>query len=575
MKTYVVSELTLLPLLLEAGRGRKIRILAVDPYLPPLAGMLGKIVDRMIAAGRATWVVQDFPELADVVAAPTNVMLRDVFAKIEDWQNRRCRFTESEADARYGMAYRQVSAKVIESKYIQALFLEKIEETETGLQNIRGMHADTRGLYAAWRGQQGGTWDRPRRWNVGSLLVNPLLLGASTLFSWAWILRRLRGRIVAGSYFLAADYLRDPRDNRLYRCAAEGGPLLLVKRTQALAVDTLPDDLSATVAEADAGGFTLLGALIALGLVLGDGLRLLGTYGRMSPTHFYAVSTLPHKRIVFRAFFNRYRPAFYWGRDEYNVEHILRRQELHRIGGRSLGLMHGVQALGDLNPRRRYIDFDVFYIFGPHLYEKHYKKTWAKDMAVRPIGSFGFSREQFDAPFPKDATDIAIFVALGMKEPEIARTIREICLAFPERRVLVKPKYLDRSHTIDDLLDAIGRDVTNMEMTRRAAHDLMAGAAVVLSDASTVVTEALHLGRPTLMLDMLTDHRQCLYRDFPGLCVRTAEGAVTQITKWFKGSETFDRNHYNDLIDVSGRWFIDIIREDLGLTRTTDGKGKQ
>ena len=82
------------------------------------------------------------------------------------------------------------------------------------------------------------------------------------------------------------------------------------------------------------------------------------------PAHFYGIIALPFRRIILRGFFNKFRPAYFWGRDDYNVEHIIRRQEMHRYGGISLGINHGFPSYANLFPQWRYISFDRYYTFG-------------------------------------------------------------------------------------------------------------------------------------------------------------------------------------------------------------------
>ena len=80
-----------------------------------------------------------------------------------------------------------------------------------------------------------------------------------------------------------------------------------------------------------------------------------------------------------------------------------------------------------------------------------------------------------------------------------------------------------------------------------------------------VVVEALQFGQMSFFADLMPEQKTCIYRDFPEICVSSAEEAVKRIRAIEAGEETYPLESLGSLVDLSGRVFFDVIREDLGL----------
>lgn len=558
---WVLSELSLPRVLWQAATGRRPVILAVDAYLPPLAGLLERLVRRLATAGRVQTMASLFPAMDAMVRNPNLSSLEDLFADLEAWQNRRFRFADA-GDGPYAMAFRQVTCKYLQDRYIQLMFLKAARESQAEPIPVLGRPQDASDLDAALAGAppQGA---RPASWRVWP--VNLMLTLAMIAASWAGLARRIRRDFETTTWFLAADYIEDPRDCALYADAAEGGPVLLVKRTPGMDPARVPCGPALPACEAGDGLYRPGQALAAAWMVARDGLAILLRWGWTSPALFYALAALPNKRMRLRGWFNRYRPRHHWARDEYNVDHILRTQELHRIGGRSLSIMHGIQALADLNPRRRYICFDVFYVFGLHLIDRLYRATWQPDMKIQAVGSFGFSRARLASGPDSDARAITVFGGICLHQPELAETVRRLAEAFPDSPVVLKPKLRPNDPALAALAEAVGAGRGNVSISLDDAGEVIAASRYVVSDPSTVVAEAIHLGVPAVMLDVAPDHRTCLYRDFAGLCQPGPDAVVARIKAFEDGTAVFRRDDYASLVDLSGTHFLDFVRADLGL----------
>lgn len=562
-----VNELSLIGFLGAILRRRQVFVVSVDPILPPTGRLLRWIVNRAIAAGPARPAFDLCPEMAEYSENPNHLSIRDIFADIEPWQNERFNFAAADCgDPRYGMAYKQVTAKHLQDQYLPMLLCEAAGRRLEGSPiRVIGFDDDTLALYQAYFGEPlPSAPPSPRApWGV----LNAVISLAVALASLAWLGIRLRLRPPGPeSFFLAADFLRDPRDKAVYALAEEGGRVLLVMRDKTMNTDGMTGLERYDRCRDDDGRIGIADGLRCAGAALRDILFLYRRYRRLQPAHFYQVTTLPHRRLKLRVFFARFRPRYHWSRDEYNVEHILRRQELNAVGGVSLGLMHGIQGMADLNPRRRYINFDIFYIFGDCLYKRCYRETWASDMKVTPVGSFTFSHDQLARPRPAaSSTLIVIFAALGLGNPEFPRLVRSVAEAFPRYTILIKPKGSPESPLIRDFITACREGRDNIDVVATSASDLICAARYVISDPSTVVAEAIYFGVPTLVIDIIPGHRRCLFRDFPGLCVSSAEQAVERLLALESGAWAQPRTSYDGLVKISGPTFTDTIREDLGL----------
>ncbi|MBF0128857.1 MAG: hypothetical protein HQL33_02575 [Alphaproteobacteria bacterium] len=561
-----VNEASLAGFIMAVLARRRVIVIGVAPVLPALGRPLRWVVDRVLAAGRASPVLDLCPEMDAYARNPNALSVRDIFADIEPWQNRRFGFDAADATVpRYAMAYKQVTGKHLQDKYLPMLLCEAaVRRLEGGDVRVIGLDADALALHQAYFGAPLPGASAPR---ASHGLVNAVLAVAVAVASLVWLGTRTRlRRRKPEPIFLAADFLRDPRDRAIYDLAREGGPVLLVMREKGMTTDGIAGLEGHGRCNGDDGRVGLVDALRCAGDVFREGASLYRAYRRLQPAHYYQIATLPHRRLKLRAFFFRFRPKYYWNRDEYNVEHILRRTELHAVGGISLGLMHGIQGMADLNPRRRYISFDVFYIFGDHLYNLYYKETWPEDMKVRAVGSFTFSRAQLAGPRPAADSDlIVIFAALGIGNPEFPRLVRAIAEAFPHYRVRLKPKGSAEVPAIRAFLESCREGLDNVEAVATDATDLIGAARYVLSDPSTVVAEAVYFGVPTLVIDIIPGHRRCLFRDFPGLCVTSAEQAVDRLRDMDSGVWTQPRAAYDSLVKLDGPHFLEIVRGDLGL----------
>ena len=78
----------------------------------------------------------------------------------------------------------------------------------------------------------------------------------------------------------------------------------------------------------------------------------------------FEILKIPARQVIFKALFERFHLKYFLARDDYNFEHILRTNELRKNNCKSLGIAHGLPVPEAVCGTWRYIDFDIYYIFG-------------------------------------------------------------------------------------------------------------------------------------------------------------------------------------------------------------------
>ena len=186
-------------------------------------------------------------------------------------------------------------------------------------------------------------------------------------------------------------------------------------------------------------------------------------------------------------------------------------------------------------------------------------------MRVKAVGSYGMSRDQLlqlQHPRPRN---IICFIKHSFQDDATFAALPAIAAAFPERLVYVKAKQqkggafrakLDRMFEVGPM---------NLVETNENSYELLLKAQYSLSDPSSLVVEAIQFGLVSFAL--ITDARwyKLYFRDFPHLCLTSAEAAIERIRAIERGAWTYPRSSYEPLTDLSGRVIWDVIREDMGL----------
>ena len=288
------------------------------------------------------------------------------------------------------------------------------------------------------------------------------------------------------------------------------------------------------------------------------------TMGTCDASLFCRFASLIAKRVRFRAFFRRYKPRFFWGRDDYSLDHIIRNQELRKHGGTSLGTNHGMPISPHVGMWRE-VDFDIYYTYGSHLYDTAFKQTWHPNVKIKPVGTLNLTqarREKLKMPRPRD---IAFLPVQLQPFDEIFHEVFKVARHFPDRLVFVRmkparePHYMERYKVL--MADAPSNIVAHIE---RDPYDLLTTVSYAVA-FTTLVAEALQFGVRVFTLDMSPELKNLYYRAFPKLIVPDGETIIRRIENIEAGRETYDFDSFKDLIALDVTDPFEVIRRDLGV----------
>jgi len=568
-KLYNINELTVWPFLLYCALRREPIVLGVEPWFPPLRNILKKTVDRSIAKQQARWIV-DLCSEDDRIALweyPMRMLNYNVFGETESWHNDYFEYDSLESFGidDYIYPYKQLTCNYVKQKHFEILMLEGALRENRGLGKIQiiGLPQDTNCLFGAYWKQH--IIPPKKSWVLLRSIFNAVVSLCFTLYSVAWVLIKIRMKPPpAEKIFFAADYISDPRDFELYHEVAEGGRVLIVPRNDSVKI--LEDVRTFEFCNPGDGWFGPAEGLKSLWMILRDSGKLFHCFRHRFPYHFYQIAVLPYRRAVLRAFFSRFKVENYWGRDDYNVEHILRRQEIQRIGGRSMGINHGYAALTCITLAWRYISFDRYYVFGRAHYERYMKQTWADDMTVVPVGTFGAKRAEYKIRTCAKPKDIVIFSAVLVGHPDMVEFVQYLARTFSDRNILlqIKSTFIN-TPTGQTFAKACLEGFDNVKLVTAPLMELFTQARYSFSDPSTVVVEAMQMGLYSFCIDVNKIQKSGLMREFPGVCVWSGEEAAQRIREIEAGEWRYPRQSYDDLISMSGEVIYDVIRQDLGL----------
>lgn len=562
---FILNEVTLLRFLILALRRKQVEVLAVTAIIPPFQGLLETVSRWALTSERASHVVDRFPELRPYWEYDRRFHFHEAFKKYEPWQNKYYDFDRTQALGQiYGFGYKLIIANCVFPRTLDIHLLEvACRKPPKDGHRIYGIVPDTLDMCRSYFNAEAAPGVRAM-W-VPARLINTLITIAVGLFSLLWITSRIRPLARTEPVFVVADNVNAPCDFLMYEELEEGGEIVLEIRNAKAYGDPLPGHEKYTMCHPRDGFFGLAGALAAMAMIVGGMVALWRRCTTITPSIYFRLIAMPFKRAVIRGLLNRYRPKFYWGRDDYNIEHILRRDELHRVGATSLGVSHGVYTnFCSLMPQFRYISYDIYYGFSTFMCQP-YLSRWAQDMELRSAGLNSLSRQTIAAPWPL-GENILITSRVAWYDPEMRNIARAVASAFPELKVLVqmKPGYID-DETIKEMVNEWCRDIPNMEHVTDGIYDLLTRTRYLVSDISSLIGEALQLGIPTLFADVI-EMEYSIFRKFPDLSFKTADDVVKRLKSLDSGETPYPHEEYLKIMDLDHRLTVfDLVRKDVGL----------
>lgn len=562
-----LNELVLAKFLLLTFLGRNVKILRVAPIIPKAASLLQRVADRAISAGNAQYAVDLAPELRVYWDFERRFYFQEVFKKYEPWQNSYYGFDRPEIanDSIYGYGFKQMTCSYTFWKVIEIYLLDALIG-KLGTENCRvhGVMADTLALGRDYFGNNFASEVVAARYPRA--LLNIFLAALAMVFTIGWLVRRVRPVVKSQKVSVIFDRMGDTREFELLKEISSAGRFLFVRRFPSFSPAPLPEGIQHTSCLRTDGFFTPIAAAQALSLVVTHVLQLVVRHWKTPPGLLYEMLTLPYKRLLVRGLINRYQTNVYIGRDEYNVDHVMRRAELGPLGIKSIGLSNGLfPCFSSLAPNIRYVSFDTYYVYAAPLFEQ-YRDTWADDMRVQTMGGYSISREKQLSLLGTVGEDILFTIRVAWNRPEMVRMVRAVAEVFPQRKVRLQFKrgFVNDVDT-DRLVHECGAGLDNFEHTTDDVYALLPDAKYHISDISTFVSEAIRAGATSFVADLLDQEFNC-YRLFPGLAFTKAEDLVRKLKALESGEVTYPRQEYFELLGYKqGDIGFDLLREEIGI----------
>ena len=566
-KIYIVNELTLWPMVARAILGKNVYILEISPTFHWLADPIRSLLKPLMKWRNVTDARLLAPKWDSIWEYPLRATFYDVFGKTESWHNEHFDYDNTSLINHYDIfAYKQITCNYMKPIHARLIKLHGIIEAQ-GHDSIIvvGEDCDSELLRDAY--VNGNVLSRiaSSTSTLAHLCINILILLSTSMLTMFWILSRIRpGLAPAEEYFLGADYYPNSADFRIYDEVSPNAPILLIKRNKHQPIH-FPEIQRHHIFKTTDGRLDVLQGVRLIGRTLRDNARHFRNAATRRPAHYYLLAMIPLRRAIFVALFRRFRCKVFWGRDDYNVEHILRREQLNAVGGKSFGIAHGMPTYAVLFPMWRYISFDTYYLHSPAICEGALRDTWDKNMRIVPIGSFRAEREDYTRIEDDRPNDIIIYVASFVGDPRMRSFVREMAEAFLDRTV-----YLQIKSTFEEtdfgiaFIDACRKDLPNVKHTTAPMFDLFRMAKYGFSDPSTMVVEGLQFGQITFFADIMHEQQASIYRDFPSICVTSAEDAIQRIHAIEDGREEDPRPGLANLVHFSSTPFFDVLKKDMG-----------
>ena len=566
-----LSETTWVSVIRAIRRGERVGILAVAPRLPMLRPLLTRWLAWQNGRGR---LVDIQAERRDLMCRGDFITFRQShahFPAAEPFLERHFRFAEAERRfGRYAQAFRHVVCLWTDYTPFLAFSLATILASH-GQRPPRflGIPAEVIEIYRFHLGEPAPPLRQGRAPTL-SWLFNPLQTLVALAYALIWIAARTRWRApVPREVFTAIDFVDNfEREGLLWEELTDSpAPNLVIYRTRHLrktmrgkvaGFGGLYDELPSC------GRFGPGQALAAAGEACRDTLALAFAAFDLYPHLFWYLLKLPARRMLWRGLFNRYRCRNFWARDDYASEHIVRTWELHRIGGRHFGRLHGLPVAPPRIAQYAYVDLDVYYIYGDD-YRRFYAPTWPESVEIKAVGAYGMARAGLHRLAEARPDNIVIFLSTGVQTAAVIAGIRAFAQSFSDRIVYIKPRPADFGGHTAALMAEIAEGPDNIRVIHDPADDCFFLGNYVVSEPSTPVSEGVQYGLVTFALIMENRFKEQYLLRWPDLVVSSWDQAAERIRAVEAGTWRYPREAFADLTDLSGRVMWDVVRQDMGL----------
>jgi hypothetical protein len=564
MTFYVLSECSVWGLLLDVLRGRDVTILGVWPRIKVMAPLLNRLVTLLTRLPHVNGI-KDIPDLPWHERVPgRGGFYNDVHHRAEAELRRRYDLpAHAPLAAENAYPFRKAVTSTVGTLvpiYLTVEWLAENRPLETW--SLRGAPPLLLELAEILKApfppcKADNAWAATG--NVINLLL--ILLGVT-----AWVAVRVRPKVQTEQIHLMAD-------------EADDFDRALLTRAFAQRSDCMVFDRSLDHREFQGGKFTAprrclredarVSPAVALTL-LAHAARDIMALWRFRSRADAGVSTQWAaqivRRVMFAALFQRFRPKLFWARDDYSTEHVVRAQEVRKLGGRSVGMAHGLPIDTYVHMWRE-VDFDTYFMFGTDLY-RYYRDVWPAGMRIIPSGPFRQpvdmrARIKAAQPRPKDI----VFLAMAAAEMQkITDVVRAVAVHFQDRRLFVKMKPGRSDEDNAAFAACMEGAPPNLVVTTENTYELMLKASYALTSGSSTTVEAISFGLKAFVIDVDPTLSNMYYRSFPGLAVPDAQTIIDRIEAMEAGREHYDFEALAELVVLDGPHPLDLISAELGLS---------
>ena len=563
---FNLTEFSAPSFLLSAFIRKETYLLDVEPLFSPSRKLLDPLKDWLLSTGRVRRVVTLVPNLEHVYLGGGEVYLYNTFGKIEQWQNRHFRFESVARNLpRYAAAYRSLICGQLRNRYPAILILDALYKRsgEDRDLRLRGLSPVLQAASHAYGNRDIANANRILELVYAVMNVGVAVMLSTYSIAWALIRTRLTKSEPEAFHWGVTYYDNDLVADLIN--VSNIPPLLVIWRQTGSSREQETLRKNAHCRYGD-GRLSLREGLAVLRFIICDAARLMSVLTVTQPNYFFRSMTMIHRRVQMRALFARYKVKFFYSRDEDLFDHIIRHHELKRIGALSFGNLHGVPHQANLRATLRYISFDRFYVQSRAIC-RHYSDTWPKDMEIVPVAPSVITKgEEIKAPDAKPA-DIAILAGMYTGNPAFANIVRDLAKAFPEKKIWLQIKRNYAKWHGEEFARECSHGLPNVIYTKDTLFQVLQRSRYAVSDASNAALDSLFMNIVTFVADVSDVHEECIFRDYPGFCIETAESVVSYIREIEAGATTFDMRRFDDLVYLTAPTVQERLGVDMNLAK--------
>lgn len=567
----LLNEVTIFRTLLAAWQGRPVYIMDQVPLTPPGRWLVGRLTALALWKGWFRNAYETIGDIKHIINRPAFCDYTDIFVKVDHAVPAFFRFDMAPSLRGLDLPYKHLSWK---DAYTQADYAITIAAIRKGREvpdaEVMGASPILKCLAETYAGRPLGIVVKEHR--VLQRLYNFAQAAFVLAYTLLSVARRIRPNQSRESHFLLGSTYAN-MDFRLLKTLED----IADRRDQVCIVFSTPAQVAQAKSLVDISGyewrlrmdgrFALRAGLSAMAEAAAEIARAWRHVGWVRSAHFLEMTKLVWMRMAWRGLFQRYGFDYFWCRDEHNAEHMVRTQELRRIGAKSFGSTHGVPTTQLLMPLRRYQDFDVMFLFGTHVYDRYYSRTWPSHIEVVSMGAFALTREEIANIRIPRTKDIVIFTNLSLEHQIFIDTAMTLAQAFPDRKIYFKNKRT-YEHPFKHFLEGHPKAPDNVvfsDSPSTESYKMMMTCGYAVSAHSTAGVEALYYGMKTFFLDNQPSQYPFYFREFPQVCVRRPEEIVRRIRSIETGEENYPWESCEGLVELSNRYPFDIVRGKMGL----------